>query len=1210
MRHFYKNNRYFLIAFPVFIFTIVMDFLSWQRLDPEYKAEKIYTELHRKERQMESELNSITREIRYTKSLESTWYLLNPKKYNFDDRFFSISKNGHLLYWSSSLIAFQPQNIQSTNIVHLPTGWFWTLTKTEEGFVFKGFILIKRDFPYHNKYIRDSFQKDFDLPEDYQISDQKLSDAINITRPNGEFLFSVIPVKGTINKKNVVTITILYFILLFLFLAQISQWLLKIRRIKPMAKFLAAATIGCMTYSLMNYLKIPVSLFQSELFSPGEFAYGGWLSSLGEFLLLSVLMFYIAQSFFVLFKIEYSNRKNIRFIRYFAFLFAAFYFIFSAFLLQILLLNSNISLEFFRNLELSVINLVSFLCISLHTIGFIIILIRIRSQYALFPGYRKAVFYAIASGVIAYLSFSFSGIKVSLYSLVFYLIVNSTLFLVNPEKIKRFKFTFLLFVSIISAIYLNLFSHELTSRRKDNVQKLIAVNLSSERDPSAEIFLSDLDDRFRNDSIIDHFLSPPYQYVETYFRNNYFTGFWRNYDLIVTVCNPLDSVLVSDLNIKYPCFDFFHELVSQNGVIIPGCNFYYMDMLNGRISYVGQLDRGKLKIYIQLYSKIIPEGSGYPELLQDEKTSRQGRIKDFSYAKYYQGQLVDRGGEYQYEMHLPKEVRSNYEFHNYTKNDYKHCAYHRGGNNYIIVSYPEIKFIDQVKTFPYLFLLLYLVGMTVFLFNRTFFRVRGKTLDFRGKIQLTMILSLLGISTLVGIGLITYNYEQFINSLQGDLNDKLYSISSELSTRIGIEEELSPRMHEMLNDQLMSLSDLTRTDINVYDTDGQLFSTSRGEIYERGLNSTRIDPVAYYALSVDSKNNFIHHENLGKMVFYSAYIPLYNKLNNLVGYLNLPYFARQDEFKRDVSAFIIAFSNVYILLILISLIVAILIGNKLTLPLLKIEKNLKGIQLGKENAKIEYLGEDEIGRLAKEYNKKVDELAESADLLARTERELAWREMARQVAHEINNPLTPMKLNIQYLRRIKEQGSENFDEYFDQVSKTLIENIDALSSIASSFSDFARMPNIQNELLDVRERVKEAALLFKNTPNVFIDVVSYGGDPLKIMADKDQFSRALINLIKNGIQSIPRDREGHIIIECKEEDHCALLTITDNGGGIPDQMRAKLFEPSFTTKSSGMGLGLAISKRIIENFKGEIWFQTTMDVGTTFYIKLPLAGKN
>jgi len=158
------------------------------------------------------------------------------------------------------------------------------------------------------------------------------------------------------------------------------------------------------------------------------------------------------------------------------------------------------------------------------------------------------------------------------------------------------------------------------------------------------------------------------------------------------------------------------------------------------------------------------------------------------------------------------------------------------------------------------------------------------------------------------------------------------------------------------------------------------------------------------------------------------------------------------------------------------------------LPLLRIENNLKGIQLGKVNAKIEYLGEDEIGRLAKEYNKKVDELAESAALLARTERELAWREMARQVAHEINNPLTPMKLNIQYLRHIKEQGSENFDVYFDQVSRSLIENIDVLSSIASSFSDFARMPKIESEMLDLRERLNEAVLLFNNTPHVTIDI--------------------------------------------------------------------------------------------------------------------------
>lgn len=1209
MRHFYKKNRYILIALPILIFAVVMEILSWHRLDPEYEAVKIYSVFESKERQMERELNAIIQEIKYTKSLESTWYLLNPRKYSHEDRAFSISKNDHLLYWSSSLIAFpeiDSMNNGENSIIHLPTGWFWSITKSEGGFIFKGYILIKRDFPYQNKYIRDSFQKDFDLPEEYQISEKPLYGSINISRPDGRYLFSVIPIKGAVSEKNMLTITLLYFTLLFLFLAQINQWLLKLTQVRPLYKFLIAAAIGCVTYLAMSFFEVPGSLFRSELFSPGEFAYGGWLSSLGEFLLLSVFMFYVAQSFFILFRMEFFPKRNIKALRYFVFLFAALYFSFSVFLLKILLLNSNISLEFFSNLELSFTNLVSFLCVCLHTLGFIIILIRIRSEYYIFPGYKRAMIYVSGSGVLVYLLFSVTGMGIALSSFFYYLVMTSLLFLVVPEKIKRFKFTFLLFASIISAAYLNLFSHKLSIQRKDNVQKLIAVNLASERDPSAEIFLSDLDDRFRQDSVINKFLTPPYLFVEPYLRNTYFTGFLRNYDLKVTVCSPVDSLLVDDLNIKYPCFDFFHELESGNGVIIPGCNFYFMDMLNGRISYVGELQRGPLKIFVQLYSKILPEGSGYPELLMDEKTSKESRIKDFSYAKYYRGQLVDRGGEYQYEMHLPKEARSKVEFHYFTKNDYKHICYHRGGNNYIIVSYAETKFIDQVKTFPYLFLLLFLIGMVVFMFNRSSFRIRSKTLDFRGKIQLTLILSLLGISTLVGIGLIIYNYNQFKNSLQGDLNDKLYSISAELSMRIGAEDELDQRNHEMLNEQLVVLSDLTRTDINIYDPYGRLFATSRSEIYDRGLNSTRIDPVAYYTLSIDSKNNFIHKENLGKMTFYSAYIPLYNRLSNLVGYLNLPYFARQDEFKRDVSAFIIAFSNVYILLILISLIVAMFIGNKLTLPLLKIEKNLKGIQLGKENAKIEYLGEDEIGRLAKEYNKKVDELAESADLLARTERELAWREMARQVAHEINNPLTPMKLNIQYLRRIKEQGSENFDEYFDQVSKTLIENIDVLSSIASSFSDFARMPRIQNELLDLRERVKEAALLFKNTPNVAIDVISYSGGPIQIMGDKDQFSRVLINLIKNGIQSIPRDREGHIIIELKIKDHHSLLTITDNGSGIPEELRAKLFEPSFTTKSSGMGLGLAIARRIIENFNGEIWFQTTMDVGTTFFIKIPL----
>ncbi|MEI6138487.1 MAG: ATP-binding protein [Mariniphaga sp.] len=500
-----------------------------------------------------------------------------------------------------------------------------------------------------------------------------------------------------------------------------------------------------------------------------------------------------------------------------------------------------------------------------------------------------------------------------------------------------------------------------------------------------------------------------------------------------------------------------------------------------------------------------------------------------------------------------------------------------------------------------------MIGGTVLFFNLQHSRIWKKSLDFREKIQLTLILSLLGILTIIGVGLLFYNSNKLLNSLQDNLNEKLSAVSAELSLRVGQETELNAPAREFINDQLIVLSDILRTDINVYDLKGRLFATSRYEIFDRGLLSKRINPLAYKEIAILKKSLFLHSENLGEMKFLSAYAPVYNQNSQLIGYLNLPYFTRQDDFKKQVSGFIVAFSNLYILLIMFSLIIAVFISNKLTAPLLQIENNLKGIQLGKKNAKIEYSGVDEIGRLVREYNKKVDELAESADLLAKSERESAWQEMARQVAHEINNPLTPMKLSIQYLQRLKGTGSDNFNDYFDRVSRSLVEQIDVLSVIASSFSDFASMPGIRNELINLPEKIGEVVLLFENTHNttIFFDNSTVG--KVQVMADKDQLGRAVINLIKNGIQAIPKDRAGILKIGLRNDLEWAFISVCDNGSGIPADLKDKLFVPSFTTKSSGMGLGLAITKRIIENFKGEIGFESNTDFGTTFLIKLPIA---
>jgi nitrogen fixation/metabolism regulation signal transduction histidine kinase len=287
-------------------------------------------------------------------------------------------------------------------------------------------------------------------------------------------------------------------------------------------------------------------------------------------------------------------------------------------------------------------------------------------------------------------------------------------------------------------------------------------------------------------------------------------------------------------------------------------------------------------------------------------------------------------------------------------------------------------------------------------------------------------------------------------------------------------------------------------------------------------------------------------------------------------------------------------------------IVAVLLANQITRPLSLIREKLKGIQLVKRNEQIIYQRDDEIGGLIKEYNRKVEELAESAELLARTERELAWREMAKQIAHEIKNPLTPMKLNIQYLQRAKEEKGAHFDDYFNRVTRSLIEQIDTLSDIATEFSNFAKIPKAKNEVFNLAEQLRKVIGLFESSTHINFSVHLNGQDDLFVYADHEQIARAMVNLIKNAIQSIPSKRKGNVQVVLEQKGSMAIIAISDNGTGIPEDIRQQMFQPNFTTKSSGMGLGLAIVKKIIENAKGNIWFESELDKGTTFYVEIPV----
>jgi nitrogen fixation/metabolism regulation signal transduction histidine kinase len=432
------------------------------------------------------------------------------------------------------------------------------------------------------------------------------------------------------------------------------------------------------------------------------------------------------------------------------------------------------------------------------------------------------------------------------------------------------------------------------------------------------------------------------------------------------------------------------------------------------------------------------------------------------------------------------------------------------------------------------------------------------------------------------------------------------SIAEEIDMRLEDKDEITPELIDWLYRELAKLSNIFRTDINIYGVDGYLLASSRVEIFQRGLVSARMNSHAFFEIFQNYQyDSYFQPENIGELSYLSVYKPIINNRGKILGTINLPYFIIQDRYSQEISTFIVAFINLYVLLLLASIVFAVFIANQITRPLVVIQENLQKMQLGKHNEPIYYRRNDEIGSLVKEYNKKVDELAVSAELLARSERESAWREMAKQVAHEIKNPLTPMKLNIQHLQRAKGRGKE-YNEYIERVTATLIEQIDNLSNIATEFSNFAQIPNARNQVFELAGHLKKVIGLFEPDERAEINFNYKGFENINVNADREQLSRAIINLVKNATQAIPEEQKGKIEISLNRREHMAVIAVSDNGLGIPVELRDKLFSPSFTTKTSGMGLGLAIVKNIVENFSGKIWFETELEKGSTFYIEIPV----
>jgi len=464
---------------------------------------------------------------------------------------------------------------------------------------------------------------------------------------------------------------------------------------------------------------------------------------------------------------------------------------------------------------------------------------------------------------------------------------------------------------------------------------------------------------------------------------------------------------------------------------------------------------------------------------------------------------------------------------------------------------------------------------------------------------------------LIGTVFIKFAISEYKTRHYSNIREKLNSIYVELENRISTEEQLSSGINNIndsyLNEVLIRLSNSFNTDINLYDLNGYLISTSRPEIYLRNLTSRRMNDVAFLNLDNFKRSEFFQNEKIGSLEYISAYTPFYNAQNKLLVYLNLPYFRMQSALAREVSNMIVAVINFTLLLIVITMGLAVFISSRLTAPLTMLESGLASVELGKKIKHLSYKSNDEVGDLVKQYNRMVDELDESAKKLADSEREYAWREMAKQIAHEIKNPLTPMKLNVQHLYKSWKDGVHDFENRLERFTKSQIEYIDNLSSIASEFSSFAKMQAANPTRVNLATQIRTTIELFKDTANTTFKLTCSHDTGIYVNADKEHINGIFSNLIQNSIQAIPPGRKGLIHVNLEINDRKVIVSVADNGTGIPESIRKKMFTPNFTTKSSGTGLGLSIVKKYVENAFGSIWFESETDKGSVFYVEFPIA---
>ena len=785
---------------------------------------------------------------------------------------------------------------------------------------------------------------------------------------------------------------------------------------------------------------------------------------------------------------------------------------------------------------------------------------------------------------------------------------------------------------VVFAVFFTSAIQNYQSEKEAEYLNLYASKLISNKDLQAEYLFKDMENKLAQQFLVpedfEAFAAKKDQF-ERRLRRLYFSGYLSKYNLLVLSFDPNGKNINSSTLYNFEDLDNIYNYKS-----FPTLSNHFYQVKSDRIfnGYLAKFENCDLyghygTVFILLEPKFIQSSYEYPQLVRQKQENRIFDIDDYAYALYSNGKLLNQKGTYPYKLQFDSSIFCSASIIS-RDDEYQHFVSDQE-DAIVVLSHPSKSIKQFVSTFSFSFIfftlllvtygLLWLAGLYI---RRWYHKTQGdeaeyQAFDYWRKQRLnqlgieqvylsTRIRFAMIIIVFVGLLVSIYVTIQFIqindqNRAENELMFKLREVANQLQNEVDFQKKLDDTDSRQLI--VNEIGDIYKVDVNLFDKSGYLLASSIENVYQNGLIAPLMHPKAFETFTNRSTSQLLQQESIRDLAYTSAYLPLVNDKRKVIAYLNLPYYARVNELDKEISSYTVTFVNLYLFLILLAIALAYFVSQRISKPLQLIREKMSKTRLA-QNELIEWKQNDEIGRLVKQYNKMVLELADSAEKLSASEREGAWKEMARQVAHEIKNPLTPMKLNIQHLQRAWADKNERLEDTFKRVTTVLIEQIDSLSKLATEFSSFAQMPTDNAEEVDLTQVLLNTITLFEKTENISFQY-SDSWPSYLVMADKEQLGRVFNNIIKNAVQAIPKDRDGLIQVTLSEMDGKVEVSITDNGKGIPKEIQPKIFVPNFSTKNSGMGLGLAITKKMVLAANGSISFTTQQDKGTTFSVVYP-----